>query len=178
MPKNAENTGENERTSHRECGCPPSVELQESGLLCRCGAEWKDDGQSCRRGHPRPGTPGPALEHGGRSLHVRLALIAEHRATLASERAAILADLGGAENVGTLKAGLIDRYQETALVASWLGGNLLVDGVLTGKGKARAAATLYLQVLDRLLRLSQALGLDRQQRAVPSPLDYMKGETL
>ena len=104
------------------------------------------------------------MTHGARSVQRRLAQIEARRGGLAPERAAILADLGGPENVSNIKARLVDRYLETSLIAEWLGGNLLLDGVLTTKGKTRAAATLYLQVVDRVHRLSLALGLERRAR--------------
>jgi hypothetical protein len=116
------------------------------------------------RGRFVKGEPGPALTHGGRSVQVRLALIDARRAELEDHRAAIFADLGGRENVGRLKADLVERYLETSLIGEWLGGNLLAGGVLTAKGKTRAAATLYLQVLDRLYRLTTALGLERKPK--------------
>jgi hypothetical protein len=110
------------------------------------------------------GEPGARLTHGGRSVQVRLALIDARRAELSEHRDAILADLGGRESVGRLKTDLIERYLETSLIAEWLGGNLLVDGVLTSKGRTRAASTLYLQVIDRLYRLTTALGLERKPK--------------
>ena len=116
------------------------------------------------RGQFVRGAPGPALTHGGRSVQVRLALIDARRAELEEHRAAIFADLGGRENVSRVKADLVERYLETALIGEWLGGNLLADGVLTSKGRTRAASTLYLQVLHRLYRLTTALGLERQAR--------------
>jgi hypothetical protein len=128
------------------------------------------------RGQFVKGEPGPGLRHGGRSILVRLALVDARRAALGEHRAAILTDLGGYENVGTLKADLVERYLETSLIAEWLGGNLLVDGVLTAKGKTRAAATLYLQVLDRLHRLTTLLGLERRARPVQNPADWIEGK--
>lgn len=122
------------------------------------------------------GEPGPALKLGDRSLLRRQVQIEARRGGLEPERAAIIADLGGAENVSNLKARLVDRYLETSLIAEWLGGNLLVDGVLTTKGKTRAAATLYLQVVDRVHRLSMALGLERRARDISqlSPAEWVR----
>jgi hypothetical protein len=102
--------------------------------------------------------------HGARSLHVRLALLAECRSALAERRNGILADLGGPDGLSIIRTDLVERYLETSLLAEWLGGNLLAEGALTAKGKARAAATLYLQVLDRVSRLASTLGLDRRAK--------------
>jgi hypothetical protein len=92
---------------------------------------------------------------------LRLALLAETRAALADRRSAIIGDLGGPSGVGTIRRDLVERYLETSLLAEWLGGNLLAEGALTAKGKARAAATFYLQVVDRVYRLASARGLER-----------------
>jgi len=144
----------------------PFAELPASGPICKCGAAWHPDGDRCVLGHPRPGTPGPALTHGARSLQVRLALLAECRLALAERRNGILADLGGPEDLSVIRTDMVERYLETSLLAEWLGGNLLAEGALTAKGKARAAATLYLSVLDRLSRLASTLGLERRQKRV------------
>ena len=156
----------------------PSAERPADGPPCSCGAPWnaEPDRQGlwrCQAGHPRPGAPGPALTHGSRSVYLRLALIEEHRAQLEERRSAILADLGGAANTGVIKTDVAERYLETTLMLEWLGGNLLVNGVMSAKGSTRAAATLYLQVLDRFLRLVATLGLERQAKAVGSLAEYM-----
>jgi hypothetical protein len=104
------------------------------------------------------------LTHGGRSIGVKLALMDVKRAALAERRAGILADLGGAENVSTIKSDLVERYLELQVVGDWLGGNLLAEGVMTTKGKTRAATTLFLSVVDRLERLGKTIGLERRER--------------
>jgi len=105
-----------------------------------------------------------SLKHGGKSIGVKLALMDAKRAALAERRAGILADLGGPENVSTIRADLVERYLELQVVGDWLGGNLLASGVLTSKGKTRAATTLFLSVVDRLERLGKTIGLDRRER--------------
>ena len=61
---------------------------------------------------------------------------------------------------------LIDRYPELDTVASWLGGNLVAEGPLAAKGRTRAALSAYVTVVDRVHRVSSALGLARRQKAV------------
>ena len=58
------------------------------------------------------------------------------------------------------------------LVGEYLFQNLTAEGVLTGKGRTRAATLTYLQVLDRLTRLRTLVGLQRVARPV-SPLDAL-----
>ena len=107
---------------------------------------------------------GAAVTHGGRSVQVRLALLAEARAALTDRRNGIIGDLGGPSELGTIRRDLVERYLETSLLAEWLGGNLIAEGALTSKGRTRAAATLYLQVVDRVYRLASTLGLERRAR--------------
>ena len=61
-------------------------------------------------------------------------------------------------------------------VATWLSDNLQRHGALTGKGRQRAALTAYLGIVDRQVRLAQLLGLERKQKPVVSPLDYIDGK--
>ncbi len=82
-------------------------------------------------------------------------------------------DLGGSSAISRIQRDLVGRYVETSTLADWLGGNLVAQGVLTPKGRSRAALSAYLQVLDRQHRLATALGLTRRSRAVPSARDIM-----
>ena len=110
-----------------------------------------------------------ALTHGGRSAQVRAAQLPEQaglRSELAEKRTRLLTDLGGEDKLSELQIDLVDRYLELDVVAQWLGGNLLSQGPLTAKGKSRAALSSYLTVVDRVHRISTALGLARRQKAV------------
>ena len=110
-----------------------------------------------------------ALKHGGRSTQVRAAQLPEQagrRPVLAKKREAIVSDLGGESALSQLQLDLVERYLELDTVASWLGGNLMADGPLTAKGRSRAALSAYLTVVDRLHRVSAALGLTRRKRPV------------
>ena len=110
-----------------------------------------------------------ALKHGTRSGLVAAARLPEQagvRSALAEKHAAILADLGGEAQCSQLQLDLLDRYLELDTVASWLGGHLVADGPLTAKGRARAALSAYISVVDRVQRVATALGLDRQQKRV------------
>jgi hypothetical protein len=71
---------------------------------------------------------------------------------------------------------LVGRFLQASVIADHLGANIVRHGVLTTKGRTRAAVTTYLQVLDRLHRLSTAIGLERRQKPVASPLDYLQGK--
>ena len=110
-----------------------------------------------------------ALTHGGRSSQVAGAWLPEQaavRSALAEKRAAILADLGGDTQCSQLQLDLVDRYLELDTVASWLGGHLVAAGPLTAKGRARAALSAYLSVVDRAQRVAATLGLARRQKQV------------
>ena len=83
--------------------------------------------------------------------------------------AAIAADLGGEQNLSALQRAAIREAARLEVICAALGHNLLQHGVLTGKGKTRAATLVYLHVFDRLLRASQLLRLDRKDGASGGP---------
>ncbi len=119
-----------------------------------------------------------SVTHGGRSRQVQAAQCPEQRERrqhLAEKRTAIVADLGGEATLSRLQLDLVDRYLELDTVAAWLGGTLVAEGPLTAKGRSRAALSAYLTVVDRLQRVSTALGLARRQKSVS--LDHYLADT-
>lgn len=117
-----------------------------------------------------------SVVHGGRSERLRHRLLDEPQgvARLEGKRSAILADLGGESEISTVKRDLLDRYLQTDALAGHLGGHLIAEGVLTAKGRSRAALSAFLQVLDRQHRLAVAIGLERRQKALPSLEQYLR----
>jgi len=120
-----------------------------------------------------------ALKHGGYSAQVRAGALAEAtdeaRAAVTEREAAIVADLGGPDAIGVLSRDAVARYVTLQLVEDWLARNIVAFGVLTPKGRQRAALNAFLQVSDRLTRLAQVLGLDRKPKPTTSPLDFIEG---
>ena len=55
-----------------------------------------------------------------------------------------------------------------ALIMDSLGDDLLRNGVLTAKGKNRAALSAYVMALDRLHKLMTTVGIERRSRRVPT----------
>jgi len=93
------------------------------------------------------------------------------RAWHLEETESITNDLGGPLELGALKRRATREAARVGLILDALGDGLLEDGPLTGKGKCRSATMVYLQVLDRYLKLATMLGLERKQRQVlPSTL--------
>lgn len=131
-------------------------------------------GEHLTSGPPNPGwfrrgEPGPALRHGGRSQLVAAGLLPEQadaRAALAEREAAIMNDLGGAAELSTLAAGMVERHARLEMVESYLFTTLQQLGPLTAKGRTRAALTAWLSVVDRLQKSALALGLARRTRQV------------
>ena len=106
------------------------------------------------------------LRHGLRSSQL---LEQPDMATWHAEQvAAITMDLGGDSELTALGRASVREAARLEVILGALGDELLTGGVLTGKGHMRAATTVYLQVLDRFVRLSAALGLERRARKVPS----------
>jgi hypothetical protein len=77
---------------------------------------------------------------------------------------AILRDLGGPEDVSTVRSRLSTRFVELDAIADYLIANILRDGITTTKGRTRAAVSAFLHVVDRQLAIAKALGLERRRR--------------
>jgi len=123
-------------------------------------------------GRFRPGNVA-RLTHGLRSCRVQAGALLPPGAALPADRErAIVADLGG--DVPTITAGLVRRYAHLELIAEWLEGNLIAEGVMTTKGRQRAAVSAYMAVVDRLTRLGLTLGLERKARPVTNAAEYFK----
>ena len=128
------------------------------------------------RGRQENGQAGPGntlnLRHGLRSTQL---LEQPDIATWhAEEVAAIETDLGGAAELSALQHASVREAARLEVILGALGGELLDHGVLTGKGKCRAATTIYLQVLDRFVRVAATLGLERKAKQIPTdPAAYL-----
>ena len=123
------------------------------------------------RGQQANGQAGPgntlSVRHGLRSTQLleQPDVAAWHR----EQVAAITADLGGEQNLSALQRAVVREAARLEVICAALGHNLLQHGVLTGKGKTRAATLVYVHVFDRLLRASQLLRLDRKDGASDRP---------
>lgn len=65
-----------------------------------------------------------------------------------------------------LKADAVREVGRLGLVMQSLGDDLLQHGVLTGRGRTRAALSAYTAVLDRFTKLASMLGLERTAKSV------------
>lgn len=79
---------------------------------------------------------------------------------------AITADLGGDVGLSALARASVREAARLEVILAALGDGLLMGGVLTAKGKTRAATGTYLRVLDRFTRMVSTLGLSRRTRDV------------
>lgn len=80
--------------------------------------------------------------------------------------AAITNDLGGEAELSAMQRAAVREAARVEVILASLGDELLARGVLTGKGRARSSATLYLQTLDRWVRMATTIGLERRQKRV------------
>lgn len=106
--------------------------------------------------------------HGGRSRAMQAGLLPGQQAVaglIQEQAAAIVADLGGEAQVSVTKAGLIRDWVRLGLYAAGLEQHL-EGGLLSSKGRCRAAATLWLQVIDRRHRVAGQIGLSRVPKSV------------
>ena len=111
-----------------------------------------------------------ALTHG---LRARTLLEQPELAEAHAEKVqAIEADLGA--DLSTLKASAVREAARLALIVDSLGHDLLTKGVITPKGKTRAALSAYVMTLDRLTKLQTLLGLERRTKTVPDLAAYLR----
>jgi hypothetical protein len=119
------------------------------------------------------GCPGPRLRNGLRSRLLQAGEAPSQAgavAALAAKQAQIEADLGGTEALSQVHRDAIGDLLRLELIAGYLFDRLLEGGPLTGRGRTRAATTAYLQVLDRVVRLRQLVGLARRPRQIADPI--------
>lgn len=92
---------------------------------------------------------------------------------------AIEADLGGREELSELERSHVRELARLDVIVEGLGNDLLERGVMTAKGKTRAALTAYLSAYDRLTKGAAAIGLKRRSKPVPELTAYLaaKGTT-
>jgi hypothetical protein len=152
------------------------TEADGAVLACKCGASPHDSlPDICARGHALRGNQ-RTVTHGLRSARAQEALMPGQealRAVLAEHRSELLADLGGDDAVGVVLRDAVDRYLRLSVLASTLEARIEREGVLTAKGRTRASVTLYLSVVDRLMKLSQQLGFERRAKQAPSLAEFL-----
>lgn len=87
----------------------------------------------------------------------------------------IVVDRGGADQIGTVKRGAIERYAVLELhVESWE-RFFLKAGFVTRQGRVRSGyAGGYLASVTQLMRLAQIIGLDKQPRTIrETPAEWL-----
>lgn len=151
----------------------PTIEELEARAKAAV-AEWKAATASAR-------TPGgqfvkgntASLKAGQRSE--RWLELPDVAAWHAERTAAIVQDLGGAQEISTLQHGTAREAARVEVILGALGDEILAGGVLTPKGKTRATTTIYLKTLDRYVNLAKALGLAKRIKTVASFKDAVRG---
>jgi hypothetical protein len=114
------------------------------------------------------------LKHGLRSE--KLIEVPDIAAWHREQVQAISADLGGEDELTTLQTASVREVARLEVILAAMGTELLDGGVLTGKGQMRSLTTVYLAVLDRFVKLSTVLGLERRARRVASLNEVMDGK--
>jgi len=117
-----------------------------------------------------------AFQHGARSKAVLSGLTegAEASRALIAHRREIEADLG--DGTSRVKRDLVARYVECCAMANFLGHDVAARGVLTARGRSRAALNAYLSVLDRQHRLGTSIGLERHEKPVSLLAELIDGD--
>lgn len=88
---------------------------------------------------------------------------------------AISTDLGGDAELSALQRATVREVARLEVILAAPGEELLAGGVLTPKGAMRSATTIYLQVLDRFVKVAATVGLQRRTKRVPSLEEVLRG---
>ena len=113
------------------------------------------------------------VTHGVYSRATEELLRTERREAILQHRAAVVADLGG-PGLSTITTDLVERYTAVKAIGDILANDLVTNGAVSGKGRTRAATTVFLQVLTQQCRLAAVLGLGRKARRVPSASELIQ----
>jgi hypothetical protein len=173
-----------------EAATPVPLSDSTGAVMCRCGAASPAGASCCAAcGCFLPGTsagsahrfaPGNAARWGGglRSERPTLALVGERAAEVAAQldarRAAIVADLGGEEQLTAIALGEVERYLRLGVLADEAWAVLeRAGGSYTTRGRRRDAQRAFLEVSAAQGALAARLGLQRRERPV-DPLDAVR----
>jgi len=127
------------------------VNVPEDAKVCpRCKA-W------------RPKNTG-AVTHGVRRYELRGILPEHAQQHVDAFHAGALSDRGGEANVSTIESGYIRRLAQLEGSLELLGDDIARRGVMTERGRPRAAFAAFLKTLETWDRFATRLGLERRQR--------------
>jgi hypothetical protein len=94
---------------------------------------------------------------------------------IAEKREEVVQHLGDTASV--IQRDLAHDYARTHVIIETVFANIEQSGVFAPKGKTRAAVTLLMSLLDRRMRLAQAIGLERRTKPV-HPLDAVRAAVI
>lgn len=114
-----------------------------------------------------------SLTHGARRYELRGVLPDDVRAALDAFQADLESDRGGRSEMGAIESAYVRRLAQLEGVLELLGQDVAANGVMTAKGRPRAAYRAFLDTLATWDRLAQRLGLERQARRVDGIVDQL-----
>lgn len=107
---------------------------------------------------------GAATTHGVRRYELRGALPDDVREWLARFQSTLEQDRGGAAELGAIETGYVRRLTQLEGALELLGQDIGEHGVMTARGRPRAAYRVFLETLATWDRLAQRFGLERKAR--------------
>lgn len=110
----------------------------------------------------RPDEPGPAVKNGERSWLIRHALAPGQeglRAALATDRAAIVADLG--DDLSVVTSRLVESLLETIALKTWAIERIANVGPWGPGGRLRPVVGVFLKAVETQRQLSVTIGTKR-----------------
>ena len=164
--------GQSDTTS--ECRQEGGVSIGESSSSSitdsTVPANVPDAGNSQSSGHDRRGRWAPnndgALQHGARRYELRGVLPDDVRVDLDAWSGQLMADRGGATELSAIEGAYCRRLTQLEGALELLGRDLHQHGVMTPRGRPRAAYRTFLDTLATFDRLAQRLGLERKAKRV------------
>jgi hypothetical protein len=107
-----------------------------------------------------------ALRHGARRYELRGVLPDEVQTAVDAWSHQLTSDRGGTSEMGAIESAYCRRLTQLEGALDLLGRDLHQHGVMTPRGRPRAAYKCFLETLATFDRLAQRLGLDRKAKRV------------
>ena len=113
------------------------------------------------------------MRHGRRRYETTGVLPPDLRQSIDEFRDGLISDQGGLENLTTMQAGLVRLLVRVETLTRIDMNDVISAG--SGSSRFKQAHDRLLAAADRWLRVGAVLGVDRRQRPVLDPLDYIAG---
>lgn len=168
----------NKRTDPRRRRVKDDAQRRRQSAIARRPVVQQRRAQSAEAESPEPSQPtSPERGSPGTGLVWRKQynlLPMEVQEELAKFREGVIADLGGEEELSTIKSQYVLRLAQLDTIINLVVLDLNTRGLLTVKGKVRSTVEAFFKAVDRYDKLSQRLGLERTTKNVGAIEQWLK----